>query len=147
MSREVLTAATDRWAYFSCAHGCSNLFLDPDKGIRLESPHPRGKRAQEYLYADELVQLIAQRPQALTVVFDQSLARGQEQESLEVKLCYLASQHVSAFAYRSHACFVIAGVDGSLVERARAHIVAESRLPKSRFHSLLQASAAARAES
>ena len=42
ISTDVLTLASDRSAYFSCARSCGNLFLDPDTGLRM---HPtRGLR-------------------------------------------------------------------------------------------------------
>lgn len=128
---DVLTASTDRAAYFACARSCGNLLLDPDTGIRLENSH--GRRIPEYLYSDELVQLATCRPQSLTLVFDQSLGRGRECVEMAEKLRYLVGQNVSAFAYRSHACFLVAGADTSLVERARAQVLDESRLPESRF--------------
>jgi hypothetical protein len=129
-------ATTDRAAYFSCAHSVGNLLLDPDTGIRLENTH--GRRAPEYLYADELAQLVTWRAQSLTVVFDQSLGRGREREEFEAKLERLSTQSVSPFAYQSHACSLDAGADSSLVEHARAQILQQSRLPDARFVAVAQ---------
>jgi len=131
ISADVLTINSDRPTYFSCASSCGNLFLDPNTGIRLTIT--RGVRAPEFLFADELVQLTKQRPRFLTVVFDQSVGRGSEHKHVATKLQHLLNHGVAAFAYRSHACFVIAGCDHSLVNHARDQLIAESRLPTSRF--------------
>jgi hypothetical protein len=88
--------------------------------------------------SDELVQLVLSRPQWLTLVFDQSLGRGREPVELAEKLRHLAAQNVSAFAYQSHACFLVAGADSSLVEHARAQILQQSRLPEARFVTVSQ---------
>ncbi len=131
VSTEVLTLDTDRLAYFSCAASCGNLFLDPDTGLRMRST--RGVRAPEYLFASELVRISEQRPKSLTLVFDQSVGRGSEQLHLEGKLRDLRHHGVFGTAFVSHVCFVIAGRDRGLVERARSHIVTESKLPATRF--------------
>ena len=131
ISEDVLTSVTDRSVYFSSAHSCGNLFLDPDTGICLESK--RGVRAPKYLFLGELVRLADLRPNCLTVVFDQSVPRGSEEMHIAAKLRSLHDQKISAFAYRSHACFIVVGRDYSLVDRAYKRIVEESRLPNTRF--------------
>jgi hypothetical protein len=131
VSTEVLTLDTDRTAYFACGSSCGHLFLDPDTGLRMLST--RGVRAPEYLFATELVRLCEQRPGSLSLVFDQSVGRGSEQLHLEGKVRELRHHGVFGTAYVSHACFVIAGRDRALVERARSQILAESKLPASRF--------------
>jgi hypothetical protein len=142
ISKAVLTIRSNRQAYFSCAPSCGNLFLDPNTGIRLMVTH--GVRAPEYLFASELIQLTKQRPNALTVVFDQSVGRGSEHVHLGNKLQHLHNHGVVALAYQSHACFVITGCDHSLVNRARNKIISESRLPARRFLSVGLASFADR---
>lgn len=131
ISPRVLTAQTDRRAYFSCAHSCGNLFLDPNTGLRLKNSG--GARTRHYLFAEELVRIAQSRLPLLTVVFDQSLGRGSEQIDLDAKFRHLRLQQFNGFAYRSHACFIVAGRDHSLVDCARRHIVKESKLPESRF--------------
>lgn len=131
LSNAALTAQTDRSVYFSCASRCGNLFLDPSTGLRIKQV--RGARAPEFLFASELISLVEKRPGHLTLVFDQSLPRGSARASLAEKLQHLSAHGVSAFAYESHACFIMAGRDPALVTRARAHIIAESRLPTSRL--------------
>lgn len=131
LSNAPLTAKADRLKYFDCALTCGNLFLDPDTGLKLVKVS--GTRGAKFLFASELLLLIQKRPGFLTIVFDQSHPRGKAVESLNEKLRYLSNQGVSAFAYTSHACFILAGSNSGLVERARDHLLAESRLPKNRF--------------
>lgn len=131
ISREILTTKTDRDVYFSRTAKCGHLFLDPDIGLRMQST--RGARAPEYLFADELLRLCDRRPQSLTLVFDQGVARGKEKQGLQNKLLQLSQHRVSGFAYVSHACFVLVSHDNALVEQARRDILVGSRLPESRF--------------
>jgi hypothetical protein len=131
VSTEILTVASDRPAYFSFGSSSGHLFLDPDTGLRIRPT--RGNRSPEYPFTNELVRLVHQRPDSLTLVFDQSVGRGSEQLHLEDKIRELRRHGVFGSAYVSHACFVFAGRDRTLVERARAQIITESRLPASRF--------------
>lgn len=131
VSTEVLAQDTDRSAYLSCAASCFHLFLDPDTGLLMRPTTSRS--AVHYLFASELQWLTERRPDALTIVFDQSIVRGQERGCLETKLRRLRDQGVLAFAYISHACFLIAGRERLLVEQARRGILTESRLPPDRI--------------
>jgi hypothetical protein len=128
---EVLTPTTDRGSYLSCASKCGNLFLDPDTGLSLRDTRLRSPKTK-YLFAREFVQLIEQRPNALTLVFDQSLPRGKEHASMEHKLEELQGG-VHCFAYMSHACFILGSGDEGLVRRAFKRVISESRLPETRF--------------
>lgn len=132
VSRAVLGPDTDRRAYFESARKCeAHLFLDPDTGVSFEK-QPR-RKAASYLFADELVEIAHGRPHLLTLVFDQSVARGKERQQLDAKLSNLADRGLHGLAYVSHACFLLVGSDGALVKRA-THMVREgSRLPASRF--------------
>ncbi len=132
VSTDVLSASTDRRAYLECAAPCGNLFLDPDTGLRMRKIFDRD--APKYLFADELRQLVEERPtEALTMVFDQSLPRGSERLHLDRKLKSLHQQGLFGYAYVSQASFVVAGRDRSLVERSHKHILHESRLPQGRL--------------
>ena len=132
ISAEVLTTSTNRESYFSCAVRCGNLFLDPDTGLKLRKMN--GSYAPKYLFRSELVHLISLRPkQSLTLVFDQSLQRGDERRAVEQKLNDLRSHRIYCFAYISHACFIVGGRDEDLVNDALTHVIAESRLPENRF--------------
>lgn len=127
----VLTTKSDRLQYLAACRDSGHLFLDPDTGVRLQPLG--GKRASEFLFASELVSLACCRPTNLSMVFDQSHPRGGTRASLELKLEHLAASGVAAFAYESHACFIIAGADRTLVSEARAKILSDSRLPPHRL--------------
>jgi len=127
---EVLTKNTNREQYLKCGEVCGNLFLDPDTGICLHQQH---RRSPNYLFGGELVRLSERRPQALTLVFDQSLARGGERQATETKLRKLRDQGFHGFAYLSHACFIIGGHNEALVRRSFSDLLARSRLPQNRF--------------
>jgi hypothetical protein len=137
VSTEILTVDSNHTAYLACASSCNHLFLDPDIGLRMQPT--RGIRAPGYLFAGELLQLTEQRPSSLTLVFDQSVSRGSEGPQLSAKLEQLHHHGVFGFAYVSHACFMVASRDRSLVERARAQVIAGSRLPEGRFLPVLPA--------
>jgi hypothetical protein len=129
ISSTVLTRS-NRQCCLAPARSClGNLFLDPDKGLTLKKPSP------QHLSADELVEITKDRSQALTVIFDQSFDRREqrEQKILE-KLGHLSSLGTCAFAYVSHACFIIAG-ERSLVTQARSRVITESGLPECRLTS------------
>lgn len=131
VSTEVLTPATDRSSYFSCAEPCGNLLLDPDTGLRLQSARP-GK-APAYVFAPELISLVERRPDALTLVFDQSFSYGSGRLEVADKLRHLHRREVFGFAYVSHACFVVVGQDQALVDRASRQLTSESKLPGERL--------------
>ena len=133
LSDAVLKADTDRPTYFACASRCGNLFLDPNTGLRVMSVN--GRRAPQFLFASELIFLVQNRPAAaLTLVFDQSHPRGSAGlVSLNQKLQHLSDHQIPAFAYASHACFIVAGHDPVLVKNARARLLAKSQLPEYRL--------------
>jgi len=135
LSREVLTRGVDRGAYMAPAREChDHVFLDPDTGIRLGPT--RGKKTPQYVFGGELVAIASARPARLTLVFDQSLARGAEperQQQLKDKLSRLETMGVHGVAYFSHACFVLVGKDRSLVKEAFETLNKDSHLPGSRF--------------
>jgi hypothetical protein len=82
LSCDVLESNTTRDAYFAGARTCpDHLFLDPDIGFRLSAS--RSKDAPSYLFGPEIISIVSKRPTSLTLVFDQSLARGREREQLK----------------------------------------------------------------
>lgn len=107
------------------------------------------RKISNYLLGSELAFLVRERPRSLTLVFDQSLPNGKgefRRQELDEKVRDLANQHaVSSFAYLSHACFIIAGCDATLVNRAREHVIAESRLPVDRLSPVVSTPKAAHA--
>jgi hypothetical protein len=132
LSHDALTQTTDRDVYLAPARNSSDhVFLDPDTGIR---PKPTGgMRAPRYLFGTELVLIANARPDRLTLVFDQALARGDERNQLQGKLNDFAQQGVLGMAYVSHACFVLVGRNRTLLESAFENLKKESRLPEGRF--------------
>lgn len=131
VSTGVLDTGCDRASYFASCHSHHSLFLDPDKGIRLKTV--KGRRAPAFIFAKELIDLAGARPDALTLTFDQSLARGQEQDQIRAKLTHFAAHGISGFAYVSHASFVVLGQSPILVEKARERVLAASALPAHRI--------------
>jgi hypothetical protein len=132
LSCDVFTLEVDRDIYLAPARDCDDhVFLDPDTGIRLD--RVGGKKAPAYVFGAELLAIASARPGRLTLVFDQSLARGAERQQLKGKLDTFARGGIHGVAYVSHACFVLVGTDSSLVETAFENLKRESRLPDSRF--------------
>lgn len=132
LSCEVLGQKTDRAAYFAPARACpDHVFLDPDTGIRFASTG--AKAAPAYLLRPELVAITEARPSRLTLIFDQSMARGKEAPQLGGKLAALADHGLSSIAYLSHASFVLVGRDRGLVGRALKLLWRTSSLPAGRF--------------
>ena len=131
ISEQTLTPETDRAEYFSLCRKASNLFLDPDTGVRL-SPC-RGRKSVNYVFGSELVEWSRVRPRELTLVFDQSFSRGRQTEHIQEKLEFFEAQGVHGFAYSSHAPFLVLGADLEVVRRARERLLAVSGLPESRL--------------
>ena|SRR5205085_267853 len=134
ISHEVLRAETDRAAYFAPCNTEGNLLLDPTTGIQCGTVPVR--RRPDYLFARELEQLVKVRPGSLTIAYDQSLPRGSERKAAEGKLLRFASSGVLAFAYISHACFIVAANEQPLLERAHRTFLQKSSLPSARLASV-----------
>ncbi len=135
ISSDVLRGDTERSNYFRSANSRGNLFLDPTTGLCFKSRSIR-KRAH-YLYASELMHLTEQSPESLTMVFDQSLSRGKERAQVMNKLYSLLEHGTPAFAYCSHACFIIASRNRTLLNGAYEHIIRDSGLPENRLARIL----------
>jgi hypothetical protein len=132
LSAEVLHAETNRQAYFAAARVCEDhLFLDPDTGLRLKPT--TGKDRPSYLFGLEVVTLVLERPETLTLVFDQSLPRGREREQLAKKMEFLEQHGIFSSAYVSHACFILMSSKQELMEKALEVVQGESGLPRARF--------------
>jgi hypothetical protein len=96
LSSDVLETGTNRETYFASARSCQgNLFLDPDTGLRLEVG--RAKNHPSYLFGSEVISIVSERPKSLTLVFDQSLARGREREESAVSTRLLTSPMPASF--------------------------------------------------
>jgi len=128
ISRERLHVGTDRETYLSVCNQRRNVFLDPDTGLKLD----RGK-SPKYLFTDELVRLAEARPEFLTLTFDQSLQRGNEENQVRSKLEHLSARGICGLGYVSQVAFILVGKDGPLVKKAYLAITGQSDLPVSRF--------------
>jgi hypothetical protein len=134
LSERVLTPQTDRAEYFSSCHTAGNLFLDPDTGV---FPQPRrGSKSVNYVFGTELVEWCRLRPNALTLIFDQSYSRGSKKEAVQRKLAYFAQEKIYGFVYESHATFLLLDADSELIKRARERLLEVSGLPAFRLVSL-----------
>lgn len=89
--------------------------------------------AHPIVFAAEVNEILGGRPDSLVLVFDQSLQRGREAEGLAGKLEALAGAGIRGFAYRSHAAFLLLGLEERSVRAARDLLLRESRLPASRL--------------
>jgi len=131
ISKDILTKDSDRDAYFKVAIDCEkNIFLDPNTGVKYNN---NNSDKTSYIMFEELVKIVSKRPCLLTLVFDQSLARGREREQLQLKLDSLFSNNIYGIAYVSHAGFMLLSCDKKLIEMAYDKLIRESRLPVNRF--------------
>jgi hypothetical protein len=132
LSSDTLRPETIREHYFATAHSCQeHLFLDPDTGLRL--PVTRARNHPSYVFGPEAVSIVLARPTSLTLIFDQSLARGSEREQLETKMTFFADRGIASFCYVSHACFILVSASHEKVLGASRIVLADSGLPPNRF--------------
>ncbi len=105
VSKAVLGEGYSRAAFLADAKDCQqHLFLDPDTGLRM----PPGGATKRHVTAQELVCIAKERPDKLTLVFDQSLDRRRKaREEIKEKLSCLRKRGVHGVAYESQACFVL----------------------------------------
>lgn len=130
VSREAMERDTDRRAHFTALAEHKNVFLDPDTGIKLKPS--RSKNAAKYVFAPELEQLCRAEPERLLLVFDQSVGRGSEIPHVSAKLAHFAESGLSAFAYLSHACFVVLSSSAERSRHAKERLLS-SGLPAGRL--------------
>jgi len=131
VSTDVLEADSDRQSCLSPCAGFRSIFVDPDTGVRLKRHSARNQAC--FIFADELVVLATKRPDGLVLAFDQSLRRGEERQDVASKLDYFRKQGVHAFAYISHASFLVLGRSNTLVTEALAQLLHRSGLPGRRI--------------
>ena len=131
VSKEAISGRRGRAKFMDQAKACqSHLFLDPDTGLRM----PPGGATKRHVTAQELVCIAKERPDKLTLVFDQSLDRRRKaREEIKEKLSCLRKQGVHGVAYESHACFVLVSASRDVLDRAVATLLRESRLPPDRL--------------
>jgi hypothetical protein len=132
VSSQTLTPTIDRAEYFSAFRGEGNLFLDPDTGVSLR--RLSGAKSVHFVFGEELVEWSRERPEALTLVFDQSYSRNVKKEvAIQEKLKYFAKVGISGIIYDSHATFLLLGANEELVARARKCLLEVSGLPEGRL--------------
>ena len=132
ISGDVLNPETQRVSYFTVARDCkTHLFLDPDTGLRFRRTNR--KKLHFYLLGEELVRIAQSQQGALTLVFDKSVARGNEQQDVDAKLRVLTAAGLYGGAYLSQACFILVGRDGALAKQAFRILRNNSGLPSNRF--------------
>ena len=133
LSKDILKKGSNREAYFEIICNCDkNVFLDPDTGVKFNNKCNINKKPS-YIMFNELVTIVEKRPKVLTLVFDQSLARGNERVQLQRKLDLLLSNGIYGAAYVSHASFMLTSCDKTLIKTATETLLKESRLPRNRF--------------
>jgi len=131
VSREVLERGTDRDTYFATCAGFGNILLDPNTGLRF--PRRAGEQSPDHLFDSDLLSIVRQRSNVLTMIFDQALARGRQIEELGEKLRRLQGKGVQGFAYHSHACFLFIARETEILQRAYSLLSGPGRLPRHRF--------------
>lgn len=133
VSTQVLDRVSDRDAYFSSAVSCAgHLFLDPNTGLRVPAASPAD--APDFVNGTDLVAIARNRPDWLTLVFDQSIDRSHSpREQIEAKLSWLAERGVQGVTYQSHVCFVLVSASQPVLDKALETLARESCLPSSRF--------------
>jgi hypothetical protein len=130
VSETIITRSTNRVEHLTALSHHRHILIDPDTGIRLEGP--KGADQAEYVFGPELVGLCNENPERLLLVFDQSVQRGRESESIGVKLGYFRENSIFGFAYWSHACFVILSASNPICQKAYDRLLG-SGLPASRL--------------
>ncbi|HXO19179.1 MAG TPA: hypothetical protein VOA87_04555 [Thermoanaerobaculia bacterium] len=121
ISRDVLQVNTPRARYFQrCLDHKGPLLLDPNTGFKLDEGH-----SVDHLYEADLVLIVRDRSE-LVMIYDQSLDRRVEPEqALKEKVNRLAQDHhISAMAYKSHACFLFVSGDAQVIDRTRRLLLA-----------------------
>lgn len=133
LNTSVFSGNVNRSSFLSTGNWHWDVFFDPDTGIA-NSPKRVGfrKSPQSYLLLNELVQLVRQRPEFLTLVFDKSVSRGSELEAEEEKLAAFRSEGISGFAYIGQAPFVALSCNPNNIEVTARSLVTPARLPQGR---------------
>ena len=119
-----------RKTFIQAAKSCSNsLLLDPTTGLSISS---RETKRPFYIMGNELVEIAKARPGKLTLVFDQSIPRGNWQSQRKCvleKLNWLQGNDLSGIAYFSHANFILVSAEPEILKCAKNTLLESSRLP------------------
>ena len=132
ISESILTNNTNRGRYFNKATlGANHIFIDPDKGIRIDERKNREK--YKYIYCSEIVAIANRKPNNIILIFDQSVNRNNVVKDIKNKLKALKKKGIAGKAYISHANFIILSCNKEILDKAMSNIFSNSRLPKKRF--------------
>ena len=134
---KVMKARADLATCFAPCRDVDNLFIDPDTGVRI-----KGRQSVRHILGETLVEIVCDRPQALTLVFDQSYTRAAEVErtkEIRRKLAFFAGHNVYGLAYNSHATFLLLCKNLGLLNRAHRDLIKASRLPAKRIVTAIEA--------
>jgi hypothetical protein len=127
ITRRPIPRGRKRRDHLHLADDFGNVLFDPDTGLRAA-----GKRTRSHLMEGELLSLARARSKSLSLVFDQSLSRGQQRKALANKVSRLRDSQLAAFGYFSHACFVVASPDRQLLDRA-GQLLKDAGVPDERL--------------
>ena len=125
---------SDRVDFLSRPDWKGSGFFDPDTGVPINQ-RARGPREspEKYLFLEELVLLVKERPGKLTMVFDQSVPRGRERQAEEEKLSVLHDAGILGMAYIAQAPFLVLSCVATPLLVAKGALLSNSRLPESRI--------------
>jgi hypothetical protein len=126
----ILESKVDRAEHLFVMPQHRYVFLDPDTGIKLKPCS--GKTSTKYVFGPELADICLGDPHRLALVFDQSVSRGSERQSMDDKLAYFEERGVHSFAYLSHACFVVLSASNPSLDTALTRL-RETGLPTTRI--------------
>ncbi len=99
-----------------------NAYLDPTTGVK--RPTEGNQNAATHIRIDELARLVCERPESLTVVYDQSKLRGEsKREALQDKLRQLRTSGIEGFGLDMQAPHLVLSCDGSVIEEARNNLL------------------------
>ena len=114
----------------------NHLFLDPDTGLSFQAKQPGKKR----ITTEELIEIAEDRPDKLTLVYDQSFTRERgsdfKRRQTKLKLQYLSSMGLSGFAYVSDIALTLVSSDTHALLMATDTIHRSTQLPVSRRNTL-----------
>ena len=131
LTPELLGPDTDRQEYFRVAADAGHVFIDPNTGVKVK--RMRGVEAPKYVFVEELCELVRERSDHLTLVYDQSIANGADATRVEEdKLDILGESGVQGIAYAAPVSFLILSRKQDLIAQARQRL-GESGIPPRRI--------------
>lgn len=122
----------DNWIVEVSTRCKEHLFIDPDTGFWLQG-NLGDRDHRKYLMRDELVTIAQARPNALTLVYDQSISRNDPIGQIRAKLRSLKQDDIHGFTYQSQATFVLVSKNPTLLSSAKGILLDSSELPEDRL--------------